>query len=108
MEYVWVLAALWVGLGLVATLLGTWFRISTALTEIVVGTVAQLIIGTFVVQGGLGAKTGGISFLARTWAIVYTFLAGAELDRTIFRTKWKETFVVGLVGFFGPFIGQAS
>ena len=38
-------AALWVGLALVATLLAIWFRISTALSEIVVGTVAQLIIG---------------------------------------------------------------
>ena len=105
MENVWVLAARWVGLALVATLLGIWFRISTALTEIVVGTVAQLIIGAFVVQGGLGAKTGWISFLAGTGAIVLTFLAGAELAPTIFRTKWKEAFVVGLVGFFGPFIG---
>jgi Kef-type K+ transport system membrane component KefB len=105
MENVWILAALWVGLALVATLLAIWFRISTALTEIVVGTVAQLIIGAFLVQGGLGAKTGWISFLAGTGAIVLTFLAGAELDPIIFRTKWKEAMVVGLVGFFGPFIG---
>jgi hypothetical protein len=41
MEDVRVLAALWVGLALLATLLAIWFRISTALTEIVVGTVAQ-------------------------------------------------------------------
>lgn len=105
MENVWVLAALWVGLALVATLLAIWFRISTTLTEIVVGTVAQLIIGAFLVQGGLGAKTGWITFLAGTGAIVLTFLAGAELDPGIFRTKWKEAMVVGLVGFFGPFIG---
>ena len=50
MENVWVLAALWVGLALVATLLAIWFHISTALTEIVVGTVAQLIIGAFLVH----------------------------------------------------------
>ncbi len=56
MENVWVLAALWVGLALVATLLAIWFKISTALTEIVVGTVAQLIIGAFIVHGGLGRK----------------------------------------------------
>jgi glutathione-regulated potassium-efflux system ancillary protein KefC len=43
MENVWVLAAFWVGLALLATLLAIWFRISTALTEIVVGTVAQQI-----------------------------------------------------------------
>ncbi len=105
MENVWVLAALWVGLALLATLLAIWLKISTALTEIVVGTVAQLIIGAFIVQGGLGAKTGWIGFLAGTGAIVLTFLAGAELDPGIFRTKWKEAVGVGHVGFFGPFIG---
>lgn len=105
MQNVWVLASLWVGLALVATLLAIWFRISTALTEIVVGTVAQLIFGAFIVQGGLAAKSEWISFLAGTGAIVLTFLAGAELDPKIFRTKWKESTAVGLVGFFGPFLG---
>jgi glutathione-regulated potassium-efflux system ancillary protein KefC len=106
MENVWVLAALWVGLALIATLLGIWFKISTALTEIVVGTVAQLIVGAFIgYGGGLGAKTGWITFLAGTGAIVLTFLAGAELDPTIFKTKWKEATIVGLVGFFAPFLG---
>lgn len=108
MENVWGLAALWVGLALVATLLAIWFKISTALTEIVVGTVAQLIIGAFIVHGGLGSKTNWISFLAGTGAIVLTFLAGAELDPTIFQTKWKEALIVGLIGFVGPFLGCAA
>ncbi|HVO63185.1 MAG TPA: hypothetical protein VMT53_19810 [Terriglobales bacterium] len=56
MENVWVLAAFWVGLALVATLFAIWFKISTALAEIVVGTVAQLIIGAFLVQGGIGCE----------------------------------------------------
>jgi Kef-type K+ transport system membrane component KefB len=105
MQNVWVLASLWVGLALLATLLAIWFKISTALSEIVVGTVAQLILGAFIVQGGLAAKSEWISFLAGTGAIVLTFLAGAELDPAIFRTKWKESTIVGLVGFFGPFLG---
>src|SRR6266568_3371436 len=105
MENVWVLASLWVGLALVATLLAIWLKISTALSEIVVGTVAQLVIGAFLIQGGLGAKTGWISFLAGTGAVVLTFLAGAELDPVIFRMKWKESTVVGLVGFLAPFAG---
>jgi Kef-type K+ transport system membrane component KefB len=91
MQNVWVLASLWVGLALVATLLAIWFKISTALTEIVVGTVAQLIVGAFVMRGGLAAKSDWITFLAGTAAIVLTFLAGAELDPTIFRAKWKES-----------------
>jgi len=57
MENVWVLASLFVGLALVATLLAIWLKISTALSEIVVGTVAQLVIGAFLIQGGPGAKT---------------------------------------------------
>jgi len=105
MENVWVLAALWVGLALIAALFAVWFKISTALTEIIVGTIAQFVIVAFVGHGGLEAKTGWITFLAGTGAVVLTFLAGAELDPVIFRTKWKEATVVGLVGFFGPFLG---
>jgi Kef-type K+ transport system membrane component KefB len=104
----WFLAALWVGLALVATLVAIWFRISTALSEIVVGTVAQLIIGVAIGGAGLGAQTPWVGFLAGTGAIVLTFLAGAELDPSIFRTKWKEATVVGLAGFFAPFLGSAA
>ena len=108
MENVWVMASVWVGLALVATLLGIWFRISTALTEIVVGTVAQLIVGVFIVKTGVGGSAPWITFLAGAGAIVLTFLAGAELDPTVFRSKWKESLVIGLVGFFGPFLGCAA
>ena len=101
----WALAALWVGLALAATLLAIWFKISTALTEIVVGTVAQLVIGAFMAQGGLLGNTQWITFLAGTGAIVLTFLAGAELDPVIFKTKWREASIIGLAGFFGPFLG---
>jgi glutathione-regulated potassium-efflux system ancillary protein KefC len=108
MENVWILAALWVGLALVATLLAIWLKISTALTEIVVGTVAQLVIGAVAGSVSLGAKSDWVSFLAGTGAIVLTFLAGAELDPHIFRTKWKEAGIVGLVGFVAPFLGCAA
>jgi glutathione-regulated potassium-efflux system ancillary protein KefC len=108
MDNTWFLAALWVGLALVATLLAIWFRVSTALSEIVVGTVAQLIIGIIIGGTGLGAQTPWVGFLAGTGAIVLTFLAGAELDPSIFRTKWKEATVVGLAGFFAPFLGSAA
>src|ERR1700731_1270358 len=108
MEQVWLVAALWLVLALVATLLSIWFRVSTALSEIVVGTVAQLIIGALIGAEALGAKSAWVGFLAGTGAIVLTFLAGAELAPAIFRTKWKEAIVVGLVGFFSPFLGAAA
>jgi Kef-type K+ transport system membrane component KefB len=104
----WALSALWVGLALAATLLAIWFKISTALSEIVVGTVAQLVIGAFLAPGGLLGNTQWIAFLAGTGAIVLTFLAGAELDPVIFKTKWREASVIGLAGFFGPFFGCAA
>src|SRR5271157_2164698 len=105
MTNTWALSALWVGLALAATLLAIWFKISTALSEIVLGTVAQLIIGLLFAQGGLLGNTQWITFLAGTGAIVLTFLAGAELDPAVFRTKWRETLIIGLAGFFGPFLG---
>lgn len=108
MENVWVLAAIWMGLALVAALFAIWFKISTALTEIVVGVLAQAIFLKFLGAAGLGAKSPWITFLAGVGAVVLTFLAGAELDPAVFRAKWKETTVVGLIGFFAPFLGCAA
>jgi glutathione-regulated potassium-efflux system ancillary protein KefC len=107
MQQVWFVAALWLLLALIAVLVANWLRVSTALSEIVVGTVAQLAIGALVGGEALGAKDPWITFLAGTGAIVLTFLAGAELDPDVFRAKWKESSAVGLVGFFGPFFGAA-
>ena len=108
MENVWFLAAVWVGLALIATLLAIWFKISTALSEIVVGTVAQFIIGVIVGPNALGSSSAWVSFLAGTGAILLTFLAGAELDPDVFRVKWKESLVVGLASFGAPFLGAAA
>jgi Kef-type K+ transport system membrane component KefB len=101
----WALSALWVGLALAATLLAIWFKVSSALSEIVVGTVAQLVIGLYFLQGGLAGNTQWITFLAGTGSIVLTFLAGAELDPAVFKTKLREAVVIGLAGFLGPFLG---
>jgi Kef-type K+ transport system membrane component KefB len=101
----WALATLWLGLALIATLLAIWFRVSTALTEIIVGTVAQLVLGAFIGPAVLATDEGWIKFLAGLGAIVLTFLAGAELDPIVFRRNWKEATAVGLVGFFAPFLG---
>jgi glutathione-regulated potassium-efflux system ancillary protein KefC len=48
MTEIWAQAALWLGLALVATLISIHLRMATALSEIVVGTVAQLLIGALV------------------------------------------------------------
>jgi Kef-type K+ transport system membrane component KefB len=108
MTSVWALAALWLGLALVASLLSIWLRISTALSEIVVGTIAQLIIGAMIGQAMLGTDESWIKFLSGIGAIVLTFLAGAELDPAVFRLKWREAAAVGLASFLCPFLGCAA
>ena len=108
MTDVWARAALWLGLALVATLLSIRLRVATALSEIVVGTVAQLLIGVTVGHALLGTSEAWITFLSGTGAILLTFLAGAELDPTIFRAKWKESLGIGFLSFLVPFLGCAA
>ena len=102
------LASLWLGLALVATLLAIWLRIATAMSEIIVGTVAQLLIGALVGSAALGTDQSWIRFLAGTGAILLTFLAGAELDMDVLRSRWKETTTIGLIAFLAPFLGCAA
>jgi glutathione-regulated potassium-efflux system ancillary protein KefC len=108
MTDVWTLAALWLALALIATLFAIWFRVSTALTEIIVGTIAQFILGSLIGTDVLGTNEPWVKFLAGLGAIVLTFLAGAELDPVVFRRNWKEATAVGLIGFFAPFFGCAA
>jgi glutathione-regulated potassium-efflux system ancillary protein KefC len=108
MTETWARAALWFGLALAATVLSTQLGVATALTEIVVGTVAQLLIGVFVGTSLPGATDAWVAFLSGTGAILLTFLAGAELDPTVFRAKLKESLGIGFVSFLAPFLGCAA
>jgi glutathione-regulated potassium-efflux system ancillary protein KefC len=108
MTGVWALAALWLGLALVASLLSIWLRISTALSEIIVGTIAQLVIGAVIGPAMLGPDESWVKFLSGVGAIVLTFLAGAELDPAVFKLKWKEAVTIGLASFLLPFMGCAA
>jgi len=105
MAVIWAQAALWLGLALLASLLSIWLRIATALSEIVVGTIAQLLIGAALGSALLAGDATWIKFLAGAGAILLTFLAGAELDPQVFRKEWKQATAIGLVSFFGPFLG---
>ncbi len=108
MTETWMLATLWLGLALLATLLSIWLKIATALSEIVVGTVAQLIIGALAGGTVLAANEPWVKFLSGTGAIILTFLAGAELDPDVFKKKWQEATALGMAGFAAPFLGCAA
>jgi glutathione-regulated potassium-efflux system ancillary protein KefC len=108
MTGIWALAALWFALALLASLVSIWLKIATALSEIVIGTIAQLVIGAALGSATLGTDESWIKFLAGTGAIVLTFLAGAELDPVVFRAKWKEAGAIGLASFLLPFLVCAA
>jgi Kef-type K+ transport system membrane component KefB len=108
MTEIWGQAALWLGLALVATLVSIWLRIATALSEIVVGTIAQLIIGAALGGALLNGDASWIKFLSGAGAILLTFLAGAELDPVVFRRQWKQAGAIGMVSFAAPFLGCAA
>jgi len=108
MTEIWSQAALWLGLALIATLASIWLRVATALSEIVVGTIAQLIIGAALGGALLAGDASWLKFLAGAGAILLTFLAGAELDPAVFRREWKQATVIGLVSFTAPFLGCAA
>lgn len=94
------IAALWMALALVAGLLAFWLRVSSAITEIVIGMLAPLVVGADV----LGTSENWVRFLSTMGAILLTFLAGAEIDPAIFKLKWKEAGAVGLASFLFPFL----
>ncbi len=105
MTEIWAQASLWLGLALVASLLSIWLRVATALSEIVVGTIAQLLIGAALGGALLTGDASWIKFLAGAGAILLTFLAGCELDPAVLRKQWKEASAIRLVSFAAPFLG---
>jgi Kef-type K+ transport system membrane component KefB len=108
MTEIWAQASLWLGLALAASLLSIWFRVATALSEIVVGTIAQLVIGAALGSALLAGDATWIKFLSGAGAILLTFLAGAELDPVVFRKQWKQAGAIGLASFAAPFVGCAA
>ncbi|BBB91151.1 MAG TPA: cation:proton antiporter [Methylomusa anaerophila] len=97
MEQNFAIAAQWVLLALIATLVSIRLGISVALVEIAVGVVGgnamQLEITTWV------------TFLAGFGAVVLTFLAGAEIDPDSLIGNLKESLVIGFASFLLPFVG---
>lgn len=91
------IAAVWIGLALIASLFSIRVGISVALIEILVGVAAGNAVDLHTNQW--------IDFLAGFGSVVLTFLAGAEVEPDIIRRKVKETLAIGLVAFVAPFFG---
>ncbi len=108
MEPIFITASLWLALAVVSALIASSLGLSIALVEICVGVGAAAATGWFGLGDVLAANSEWVRFLAAAGAVVLTFLAGAELDPDVIKTKLTEVSVVGLVGFLAPFLGCAA
>lgn len=97
MHNIWFIAAAWMAVALLASLISIRVGISVALIEIFCGVLA----GNFLHF----QTTDWINFLATFGAGLLTFLAGAEIDPISLKTHWKPALGVGIVSFLLPFIG---
>jgi len=105
MEYFFTIAFLWLGLAIFSAIVAYHLRISIALVEICVGVFAAATAACLGKAEILGPNLEWVRFLASSGAVLLTFLAGAELDPDVIRTKLKEVSVIGLIGFLAPFLG---
>src|ERR1700719_3319927 len=95
-QNVWFVAAIWMALALVASLVSIRIGISVALIEILIGVIA----GNFL---HLTASNEWINFLALLGSGVLTFLAGAEIDPRSLKTNLRASLLIGVLSFAVPF-----
>src|SRR5438876_1984654 len=93
---VWFVAAIWMALALVASLVSIRIGISVALIEIFIGVIA----GNFL---NLTASNEWINFLALLGSGVLTFLAGAEIDPRSLKANLRASVLIGVLSFAVPF-----
>lgn len=90
-------AAMWVALLVCfASIVSVEAALSAAIIEIVAGVVAGNFLGL--------PPTPWMDFLAAFGGILLTFLAGAEVDPAILRSKLKESLLIGGCSFLAPYL----
>jgi Kef-type K+ transport system membrane component KefB len=104
------IAAVWMGLAVLASLLSIRYNLSVALVEILVGIAAgnlALVLDHFHVFGVRWELHSNewIAFLAGFGSILLTFMAGAEIEPAVLRKFFRESMAIGLVSFAAPFVG---
>lgn len=88
------IAAVWIGLALAASLVSIRLGISVALIEIGIGVLGGNLLGL--------ATTPWIDFLASFGAVLLTFLAGTEIDPGALRRHLRPSLVIGGISFAVP------
>ena len=93
---IWFVAAIWMGLALIASIVSIRLKIAVALIEILIGIIA----GNFL---GIHASADWINFLAMLGSGVITFLAGAEIDPASLKAHIRPALLIGVLSFSIPF-----
>src|SRR5437667_1600391 len=118
-ENIWFIAAVWMGLALIGSMIAIRTGISVALVEILVGVIAgNLAVGLeggtlHIGIAGTSTSTGHLhhvlqstewtNFLALLGSGVLTFLAGAEIDPISLKANWRASVLIGVLSFAIPF-----
>lgn len=103
MDNIWFIAAFWMALALLASLISIRLGISVALIEILVGVVVGNIHTAD--QAPLLHTTEWTNFLAMLGSGVLTFLAGAEIDPASLKANLRASMTIGITSFLLPFVG---
>lgn len=97
---IWLVAAAWMGLALLASLISIRLAVSVALIEILVGVIAGNFLGIH--------TTPWIDFLATFGSGLLTFLAGAEIDPVSLRKHLRPALAIGFISFLLPFLAALA
>jgi Kef-type K+ transport system membrane component KefB len=100
LDNVWFIAAAWMGIALLASLISIRVGISVALVEIFLGVIGGNFLGFH--------TTPWIDFLASFGSVLLTFLAGTEIEPESFRKHLKPSLVIGGISFLLPFLGAMA
>jgi Kef-type K+ transport system membrane component KefB len=96
---IYYVAAIWLGMALIAAVVSIRIAVPVALVEIVIGALAGNVPGL----REHVSQTDVVVFLASVGSLALTFLAGAEIDPNSLRQHWRASLSIGLVSFALPF-----
>ncbi|WP_223258212.1 cation:proton antiporter [Thermogemmatispora tikiterensis] len=96
-ENLWFIAAIWMALALLASLISIRTGLAVALVEIVLGVIGG--------NSHLLYSTAWSDFLASLGSVLLTFLAGAEIEPAVFRRHLWPSLLIGCTSFVVPFAG---
>jgi len=100
LQNVWLVAAIWMALAFLGSIVSIRLGIAAALIEILLGIVA----GNFIAL----RSNVWIDFIAGFGSIMLTFLAGAEINPAVLKRQWKPAVTIGALSFVAPFCGALA